>query len=197
MMTKTKKWADWQKDFQHGTFVLWPPNDVRRRLNAIRERYSPISQSYCEAHISLTQPLLRALDEVEWITLQAIVATFAPLEIIYGPVRYWDNGRLVYYEIQPFDKIRAIRQALHETNCFNLELPHANDFIPHLTLQEGYPADILAVDVVDVKKGMANYEKLKQLLPNTRSLCHEISFIVPDERFHFEVVRQLPLSGST
>ncbi len=53
-----ENWQDWQKPYQHGMMVIWPPAAVRKTVNQQRESLDPLSASYCEAHISLTQPLI-------------------------------------------------------------------------------------------------------------------------------------------
>ncbi len=47
-------WEEWQKVCQHGTMVIWPPAEVREIVSHQREKYDPVSASFCGAHITLT-----------------------------------------------------------------------------------------------------------------------------------------------
>ncbi len=58
-------WEEWQKVYQYGTRVIWPPAEVREIVNHQREKYDPVSASFCGAHITLTQPLLNPLSDAE------------------------------------------------------------------------------------------------------------------------------------
>ena len=70
---------DWQKLYQFGTIVIWPPDEVRVVVNKQREKNDPLSQSYCEAHISVTQPLLKELFKNEWDQVLRVVESFGLL----------------------------------------------------------------------------------------------------------------------
>jgi 2'-5' RNA ligase len=195
-MSKTG-WTDWQKTYEHGTFVIWPPDAVRAEINPLRATYSPIAQSYCETHITLTQPLLCPLDTVDWARLEIIVSSFQSLTIRYGPLRTWSGGRIIYFAIEPQETILALRQALHQTGLFNLDLPFTEGFVPHMTVQEGYAEGTPGADVVEPGQGMVVYQELKDRYPGGAFLCLEITYVVPDSRFHFDVVRTLPFSTAT
>jgi 2'-5' RNA ligase len=193
-MSKTQ-WVDWQKTYEHGTFVIWPPDAIRAEINPLRARYSPIAHSLCETHITLTQPLLRPLDTVDKARLEVIVASFQSVTIRYGPLRTWSGGRIIYFAIEPQETILALRQALHRTGLFNLDLPFTEGFVPHMTVQEGYAEGTPGADAVEPEQGMAVYNALNDTLPGGTFLCPEIAYIVPDSRFHFDVVRTLSFSS--
>ena len=42
-------WGDCRDGFRHGTLVIWPPDDVRAVVNALRECHDPASAAICEA----------------------------------------------------------------------------------------------------------------------------------------------------
>lgn len=185
------EWAPWQQDFEHGMFVIWPPDHIRSLINPLRETYSPIALSYCETHISLSQPFLHPPGESEWSKLEALGADIKPFTISYGPLRTWSSGRIIYFEVQPAEQILAVRQALHDTGLFNLSLPHSDGFVPHMTVQEGYAEGTSASDVVNIESGQAVYKSLQKTLSNGTFDCIDIAWIVPDLDFHFRVMRKL------
>ena len=73
-------WEEWQKVYQHGMMVIWPPDEIRKDVNAQRKAYDPVSASFCGAHITLTQPLLNPLSDMEWGNIQEILRRFPPSE---------------------------------------------------------------------------------------------------------------------
>ena len=180
-------WADWQLNYIYGLFVIWPPNPVRQMVNRLREVVDPVSQATIEAHITLTQPFLTRPDDEAWARLAQIVAGFEPFEIRYGPVSTFFPNPVIYLEIQPREEILALRQALHGTGLFNLTLPYTDDFIPHMTITEsrsGKMTDELMLAEVRSQAPLGTF------------LMAGIACAVPDGRFHFEVIRRLPLDGN-
>ncbi len=176
---------DWQKPYQFGTIVIWPPDEVRVVVNNQREENDPLSQSYCEAHITVTQPLLKNLSESEWNQVLSVVKDFRSFQIDFGPLNSFLPYPCILYEIEPRERILELRQALHQTGFFNLTLPHTEDFIPHMTITEG-----LSGPTVDENL-------LKQLQKESCQgsfVCQELAYIVPDQRFCFKEIKTLPLA---
>ncbi len=180
------RWEEWQRPYEHGTFAIWPPAPVRKIVNSQRERYDPVSQRYCEAHITVTQPLRRPLDEGEWRHLRTVLAGFDRFEIEYGPLSSFLPYPCIWYEIQPQDRILAIRKALHQTGYFNLEMKHPENFIPHMTITEG-----LSGPTVD--EGLLR--RLQEESGTGSFLCEELALIIPDASFRFHVRRTVPLGA--
>ena len=179
---------EWQRLYDHGTFVIWPPDPVRRVVNELRNRYDPVSQAVCEAHITVTQPLLGEPTEEQWRRLRAIAEEFPRFHCDYGPVRSFLPAPVIWLEVQPAERILELRRALHETGLFNLELPHTDDFIPHMTLTEGFSG---------AKVTEALLEELRKKVSGGSFSCAELSFIVPDDGFRFSVARRLALGNSS
>jgi len=178
-------WEDWQKPYRFGTLVIWPPEGVRGIVNAQREQYDPVSQSICQAHITVTQPFSRPLEEDEWKQIKALISGFQSFEIHYGPLRSFLPYPCIWYEIQPVEKVLALRNALHETGFFNLQMEHPENFIPHMTITEGLSGPCVDQDLL---------RRLQNESDGGSFLCESISSIVPDEDFHFRVLSVLPLS---
>ena len=177
-------WEDWQKLYQFGTIVIWPPDEVREVVNPQRQAYDPVSQSYCETHITITQPLIRAFLDDEWDQIQNVLKDYDCFEIEYGPLNSFLPYPCIWYEIEPREKVLEIRDALHKTGYFNLKMRHTEDFIPHMTITEG-------VSGPTVDEGLL--ERHQAEISNGSFSCNELAYIVPNEKFSFRVMRTLPL----
>lgn len=177
-------WEDWQKTYQYGTIVIWPPDEVREIINQQREEYDPKSAAICEAHITLTQPLLGQLKKPDWEIIDQIASHIQPLEIQFGPLKSFLPYPCIWYEIQPIEKLLEIRAALHKTGFFNLSLPHTEGFIPHMTITEGLSGPEVNEMLLDNLQDQSR--------PGLFSIS-EISLIKPDENFFFSVQRVIPL----
>ncbi|MFV1949166.1 MAG: 2'-5' RNA ligase family protein [Anaerolineales bacterium] len=179
-------WEEWQKVYQHGTIVIWPPAEAREIVNHQREKYDPVSASFCGAHITLTQPLLNPLSDAEWGNIQDILRGFPAFEIQYGPIKSFLPYPCIWYEIQPGDKILALRHALHQMGYFNLSLKHTDVFIPHMSITEGLsgpPVDEELLTILQEQSSQGSF------------VCQDAVHIVPDESFCFGVEKRLSLDG--
>jgi 2'-5' RNA ligase len=179
-------WEEWQRPYRFGTIVIRPPDEVRETVNSQRAEYDPVSQAYCQAHISVTQPLSRPLDGEEWRQVSELLLAHEPFEIRFGPVNSFLPYPCIWYEIHPAEKILAIRSDLHQTGFFNLAMKHPKDFIPHMTVTEG-----LSGPAVD--QGLL--ERIGTESSKGSFLCEELAYIVPNEAFRFEVASTFPLSS--
>ena len=179
-----KFWEEWQKLYRYGLIVIQPPDEIRELVNKQREEYDPLSQSYSEAHITVTQPLLKELSEDGWDRVLRIIEGHGSFQIDYGPINSFLPYPCIWYEIQPAEKILDLRQALHRTGFYNLSLPHTEDFIPHLTITEG-----LSGPTVDEKL----FNQLQGESCQGTFLCQQLTYIVPDDKFNFKIVKTLPL----
>ncbi|MFW9941044.1 MAG: 2'-5' RNA ligase family protein [Candidatus Thorarchaeota archaeon] len=173
-----EKWDEWQKVYLHGTLVIWPPEEVREIVNHQRKVYDPKSAATCETHITLTQPLLNPLVEKDLDMIRKIVGRFKTFDINYGPLKSFLPYPCIWYEIQPVEKILAIREALHKTKIFNLSLKHTDDFIPHMTITEGLSGP-------EVNEALLEQLKLESYSGTFK--CRDVTLIIPDEKFHFWV----------
>ena len=179
-----EEWPEWQKVYTHGTLVIWPPYQVGEVVNQFRDKYDPVSQSFCGAHITITQPFLRQPSSSEWDELGEVVSSFESFEMQYGPINSFLPYPCIFFEIQPSELVLAIRQALHATGMFNLDLPHTDDFIPHMTVTEGQS---------DIEVTEELFTKLRDEISGGTFICSNIAYIVPDRVFHFGIQRRLSL----
>lgn len=178
---------DWKKDFIYGTLLIWPSDSVRNSVNALRTKYDPESQQVCDAHITLTQPFLNQPSDEDWQEIHSVLAQHTSFDIHYGPIEVFGSSPVVKFDIVPKEKILALRNALHATQLFNLALPFTEGFIPHMTISE---------------HGFSDLEEAKQAASTLNSsyqsgsfTCAEIAYVKPDDTFHFEEIRLLPLGA--
>jgi 2'-5' RNA ligase len=180
-------WPDWQNPYVHGTFVLWPPDDVRHTVNALRGRYDPVSQAICPTHITLTEPLHRQPRPDEWYQLRQIVAASAPFELTYRPLRSFLPYPCIWFEIQPAEPVLSLRTALHRMGLVNLDLPHTDGFIPHMTITEGLSGP-------EVNEALL--AALQEQVAGGTFAVSDVAFIAPDADFRVTVGKRLPLGGA-
>ena len=184
MVTSTSN--SWKLEYQHGTFVIWPPDAVRKPINELRKVHDPRSQSYCEAHISLTPPLKRELTEEHRTQLEAIFKDTPPFTITLGAITTFPSSKVIYVEVEPQAQIRDLRERLLATGLF-ARSSYPN-FTAHCTVSEF---------------GTQSEAETKSLLESLRSRdlsgsfqCCAAALIVPDENFTFSVRRNFELGSS-
>jgi 2'-5' RNA ligase len=178
-------WGDWRDAYVHGTLVIWPPDDVRAVVNPLRERYDTASARICEAHITLTQPFVRAPDDSTWATVEQVAASVQPIEIRYGGLDTFLPYPCLYVAIEPNESLTALHEALQQTGLFQPVPAHHERYVPHMTILEG------SMDVDDVAR-LA--DQLGQVAPAGSFTCDAVAYVVPDESFRFSVRRRFSLS---
>ena len=174
-------WSEWQKSYAHGVILIWPPDDVRSRINPLRATYDPVSQSCCEAHISLTPPFRRQPSEQDWQAVHQALARHAPLDITYGPVNSFALD-VIYLEIHPFEPLAALRDALLATGLF--AAPAHADFVPHMTITEGLSSIPITAELLG---------KLRATVAGGTFRCSDLAYMRPNEDFHFKLTRRAAL----
>ncbi|MFW6075360.1 MAG: 2'-5' RNA ligase family protein [Chloroflexota bacterium] len=174
--------------YRFGTFVLWPPDGVRSQVNPLRAQYDPASQAACEAHITLTQPFSVEPDAAIWERIRHVARLHAPFTVRYGPVNSFLPYPCIYLEIEPAERILQLREDLHALGVFNLDLPHTEGFIPHMSITDGSP---------DVRETEQILNRLSEDAPSGSFRCTEITYIRPDDSFQFSVIRTFPLGGES
>jgi 2'-5' RNA ligase len=178
-------WSEWQKSYVHGVVLIWPPDDVRARINPLRAAYDPVSQSCCEAHVSLTPPFLRQPGEREWDAISHALAGHPPFDITYGPVNSFALD-VIYLEIHPFEPLAALHGALLATALFAAPV-HA-DFVPHMTITEGLSGIPITAELLG---------RLRATVAGGTFRCSDLAHIRPDQDFHFSVERSVRLGPPT
>src|SRR3954462_8846647 len=81
------RWEAWQEEYRFGAMFIFPPNPLRQQINSLRQTYDPRSQAICDAHISLTVPLPRAMSRRDWTELVQVTNSTDSFTVSYGPPR--------------------------------------------------------------------------------------------------------------
>lgn len=182
--TDTSAWEAWQHEYRYGLILILPPQPVMAAVDALRHRYDPKSAAICMAHISLSEPLPHPLTPELLAEVEILLATIAPFEIRYGPLRTFDPHPGVVYRVEPEDAFFALRTALHGTSLFRGSAFKRRDRLPHMTIAEFLP------DMAESNRLMA---ELQGHVPVGTFLCDRLAYIVPDDRFCFRPVREFAL----
>ena len=176
-------WEEWQREYRYGAFYIFPPSGVIEAIDALRHRYDPTSAAICQAHISLSAPLPRALEEADLADLRIRLAAIAPLVIQYGPLRSFLPYPGVAYTIAPEGNFETLRAAVHASALFTDAPSYRSQIVPHMTIAEFITAE-------------RTEELLRELsgrVPVGTFTCATIEYAVPDRDFHFERVLTLSL----
>ena len=179
--------SDWQADYQHGTFVVWPTGEIEGISNELRQTYDPESQAHCPAHITVTQPFLEAPSAESWRQIETIVSSFSTFPISVGPIEPFGASTTLKFDIEPKAPLRQLRRKLHETGLFNLTLPFTEGFIPHMTISEFGLDDRTVVECLAAT--------LNQEISSHVFSCRALAYIRPDSNFQFQEVRCIPLGN--
>lgn len=181
----TSSWQAWQVDYRYGAFYIFPPAGVIEAVDELRETYDPTSAGYCQAHISLSEPLQHPLTQTELDDLTTRLAAIEPFSIRYGPLRNFPPYPGVTYSITPEEPFRTLRSAIHSASMFRGMTPQREHVAPHMTI-----AEFISTERTD--------ELLKQLsgnVPEGTFLCDSVEYAVPNRDFYFERVLTIPLGS--
>jgi hypothetical protein len=79
-------WEAWRQQYQYGVLLILPPDPPKNKVNDLRTKYDPKGQSICQAHISLTVPVPRSLNDTYLEELQEIASDIKPFSIHCRPL---------------------------------------------------------------------------------------------------------------
>ncbi|MBN2074379.1 MAG: 2'-5' RNA ligase family protein [Dehalococcoidales bacterium] len=178
-------WIDWQKAYRFGVILIYPPDPPADEVNRLREIHDPRGQSYCEAHISLTVPLPRPVDDFHLEEMKMLASGCTRFTIQYGPLSNYLPAPGVVLAIEPKDILSSLVTTLESSSVFENAPPRPFPFSPHLTISE----------FIDVERTSELMVELQDKTPEGEFLCNYVSYAVPDENFHFTERVRLELSG--
>jgi 2'-5' RNA ligase len=178
-------WEEWQAEYRFGAFFIFPPAGTIEPVDDLRRAYDPRSASYCQAHISLSEPLAGPLTSEQCSELQAALSSIAQFELHYGTLRTFPPYPGVTYAIQPEDRFMQLRSAIHATTLFSGVPLIRKDRAPHLTIAE----------FISWERTEELFRELNGKVPEGTFLCGSIEYAVPNQDFYFERVLTLPLGG--
>ena len=168
-------WEDWQRGYRYGVLLLFPPDPLRSIVNRLRGQHDPRSQSYCDAHISLTVPAPTPVTQAHWDELEAVASEIEPFEITYGPLKHYLPHTGVCLAVEPFQALDALRVALEAVVPFSEAPARRYPFSPHMTIAE----------FITAERTLSLMEELAPFTPAGRFLCTHVSYAVPDNAMHF------------
>lgn len=169
-----RDWPDWQRSYRCGALVIVPPADIAEPADALRRQFDSVSAAIFRAHITLTRPFARDPTAADLQRVADTVRNLPQHTLSLGaPTRFPDSA-VVYLPVHPAQTLAALRAALLATGLFQVDPRGSDSFVPHLTLSE-FGEDPEAVLNAARTAGFAD-------MPLA---IHEVSWIAPDEHFHF------------
>lgn len=162
-----------------GALVILPPADVRARVNRLRRRHDPMSAWTIPPHVTVTQPFRIEPGAAELELVRQVVMRHEPLVLRYGPLRNFLPYPCIWFEIQPAAAILDLREDLHRTGLFNTDLPHTEDFVPHMSVTDGSP---------DAATTERLFRRMAGRVRGGRFRASEVVYTRPDWRFRFRPV---------
>lgn len=132
--------AGWQRPYLPGALVILPPAEIGRRVQRLRRKCDPESAWSVPPHITLTQPFRVEPDASALASVARIIGRARRFRIRYGPLGSFLPYPCVWYAIAPPRPLLSLRRKLHATGLFNTELPHTDDYVPHMSITDGAPA---------------------------------------------------------
>lgn len=180
---KGSGWSTWQRAYRYGTLVIEPPHELTSVLDPIRERLDPTSAGWFSAHITLAPPFAVPPSPADEQRVERAIRGVAPMRLRLDRPTQFNGSSVIYLPVVPSQEIEELRTILLATGLFRLDLPHTNDFVPHLTLSEFGTAPS-----ADLGAGLP--------LPEAMAfLVEAVAWAVPDESFHFTVRRTFTLNS--
>lgn len=179
-------WQEWQEEYRFGVVLLYPPEPVLSLVNGLREEHDPRSHASCDAHVSLTVPLPRALTEASLRGLEEVAAGRPPLRIRYGPPQVFPSHPGVTLRVEPQEEIRRLVAALEAAPAFRGAGARRRPFTAHMTIAE----------FVDWEESARIMMALQGSGLVGAFTCTYLSVAVPDEGFRFTEQHRLILGGA-
>ena len=179
---QVRDWAEWQKPYVNGVVLIWPPAEIRSYINPLREKYDSKSQSYSEAHVSLTPPFRNPPTDHDWQTLESAAKQFASFDITLGPAEGWLSQSVIYLEVRPVEQLLKLRDGLLETQLFGE--PSFRSFVPHMTITEGLSGIPVTAELLVM---------LHKTIQVRSFYCDHLTYLRPDASFSFRAERSIAL----
>jgi 2'-5' RNA ligase len=180
-------WEGWQREYRYGAFYIFPPPGIIELIDQLRRKYDPKSDSYCQAHISLSEPLKAPPKDQQVQELRDTLSSIEPFEIHYGPLRSFPPYPGVVYTITPEDVSMKLRSRIHGTSLFRGQQLMREHITPHMTVAE----------FITIERTHELLQEMSGKVPEGTFLCSAIEYAIPNRGFYFERVLRLPLGKNT
>jgi hypothetical protein len=179
----TSRWRSWQHEYRYGGFYIFPPHGVIEDVDALRLRYDPLSARACQAHVSLSEPVPRALEQSDVDELRELLAAVEPFMITYDQVHATLPYAGVVYRIRPVEDFQRLRDLVHTASAFGgSSFPRAS-IPPHMTIAE----------FISAERSVEVEAELRGQIREGEWMCEDIEYAIPDNKMTFHRVFRLPL----
>jgi 2'-5' RNA ligase len=170
-------WSTWMKSYRFGTLVFHPNKILTQHVHALREKYDFLAAATSKPHITITQPFLNEPTADDLQKIEALLKSLENFEITIGPAITSPNKRLMWLDVSNKEAVLNVRESLHQTNLFDLDLPLTKGFIPHMTISE------------EGREPQENFVKINEVNKTTKPFTvsfDKVTWIVPDDEFVFQ-----------
>ena len=164
-------------DFHLGTLAILLPEPLDHAHRGTSAAIRPGVRRHGPAAHHADPAAGRATGGSEAASTHRHAGSFPSFDIGYGPARTFAGSAVVYLAVEPADRLEELRGRFHGTGWFRLDLPHTDDFVPHITIREfGDPDAISSHDLrarVDAAVGSGSFR------------CTDVAVLAPgpDSRF--------------
>ncbi|MCR9134279.1 MAG: 2'-5' RNA ligase family protein [bacterium] len=180
---KTDHWENWWHGYYYGAFYIFPPEEVMKEVDKLREKYDPKSAGFCRAHISLSEPLKKKITASDMHSLRNDLSLITPFEINYGPLRTHPPYPGVTYTITPEKEFDTLRKVIHGNKLFHGVELRRSKIVPHMTIAE----------FITMEQTNEIFDRLNGKVKSGKFLCKEIVLAVPNNDMYFNPVISIPL----
>jgi len=170
-----RKWEAWQEEYAFGAFFIFPPEDLRESVDSLRRLHDPASAAFCQAHVSLTEPLRSGLDERQVGEIRELLSSLQRFTVAYGPMRGFAPHPGIALAIRPEESVRSLRDAIHSTSAFEGAVLKRAEIPPHMTVAE----------FITIEQSAELLNELAGVIPPGTFECNEVVLAAPDADFHF------------
>ena len=177
-VTDTSEWEDWHCDYRLGLILIMPPEDVARQIDPLRAEHDPHAFAICPTHISLSDPLRREMTAELKAETREILSRIEPFTLHYGKPHASPKRGGVAHPITPQAPIHDLKEALHRAAVFEGKAYGRRSIPAHMTIAE----------FLSIEDSLELCPELQNSAPSGSFLCDQLTFIVPDQDFHFHRV---------
>lgn len=172
----TSSWVPWQRDYRFGVILVMPPPDVAASIDALRQTYDPKSHAILSAHISVSDPLPRELEDDDRERLQELLRGVEPFEVRYGMPIASAQRPGVACPIEPQERFDELKRVVHDASVFG-------DFV---FSRRDIPAHMTVAEFVTIDEGLKIASDLADTSLSGSFWCDRLEYIVPDQAFRFQ-----------
>jgi hypothetical protein len=172
----TSRWEPWQRDYRFGVILVSPPPHVASAIDALRQAYDPKSHAICSAHISVSDPLCRELNDDAREEIQALLSAVEPFEVHYDRPVASPQRPGVACPVAPQDRFDELKRVIHQASVFDGAAYIRREIPAHMTVAE----------FVTIADSFRICAELADTASPGSFWCDRLEYVVPDATFHFQ-----------